>query len=230
MNERILIVGNLDTCKALMRVILNIDYMKRTLIRVLYSRNFTDRILISDRGQVTENLKTYDIRLIIMDIDNTDHTIIQRIRFGEFGDTIARIPIIVFSIFPVTKCVPILILHHIKTQGAFLEIPFRLERLHEILETARFLDKSQLEHVRSDRNIFCELIESKIHSLTEKDYEENVLNIIRIAKFNFPGKYLNALVKIQNALEDVKKGIKSIWDLKNALSRFKEEIINERCE
>lgn len=229
MNEKILIVGNLDTCKALMRAILNIDYLKRTLIRFLYSRNLTDRILISDRGQVTENLKTHDIRLIIMDIDidNTDITIIQKIRFGEFGDTIARIPIIVFSVFPFTKCVSILILHHIKTQGAFLEIPFRLEWLHETLETVSFLNKTQLMNVRSNKRIYYELIDSESHSTTERDYEGKVLNIIRIAEVNFPGKYSNPLVKIQNIMEEVKKGAKSISDLKSTLSSFKEEIINE---
>jgi len=227
MNKKILLVGNLDTCKALMRAILNIDYLKRALIRFMCSHNLTERILVSDRSQVTANLKTHDIRLIIMDIDNTDHTIIQRIRFGEFGDTIAKIPIIVFSVFPFTEYATILILHHIKTQGTFLQIPFRLKRLCDILETARFLNKSQLENVRSDKNIFCELIDSKSHSLTEIDYEENVLNIIHTAEFNFPGKYLNALVKIKNTLENVKKGLKNISDLKSVLSQFKEEIINE---
>jgi hypothetical protein len=226
MERKILIVGDIDICRALRRAILDIEPIKRTLIRFLYSHNFNSKILICNNEHTIENLKTQSIRLII--IDNPNSVIIQKIRFGEFGDTVAKIPIIVFSVFSYDKLGAPLILYHITVQKTFLEIPFLLEKFREILESTRFLDEYQLENIRSDKKIFSELIDSERHSLTEKDYKEKTLNIIKLAEINFPGIYTDFFNRIHNTLKQVDDDFKKLSDLKNALSQFSKELINEQ--
>jgi len=225
MNRKILFIGHLATYSSLTRAMLHIEPMKRALIRFVYSSNITDKSFIHDSVYNDNILKTQHIKLLF--IDNSDPVLIQKIRFGEFGNETAMIPIIVFSTVPFSQLASFLILHHIHEQKTFLQIPFTLENLQDILTKVKFLDKSQLERIRSNKSIFASLIDSESHSIINNNYKEKTLRIIKIAEDNFPSKYVDALAQVKEVLKKIKKNEQSISELKNILTCLKKEVLNE---
>lgn len=227
MEYKALVVGNDSFCSSLVRSLVNIDPLTRSLTRFLYSRNGRRKLLTCDVDQLDKILfENRDIRLIIACMDLTDLGLIRDIRVGKFGESIARVPLIVISLHLFTEASVPLVLYHIWESGAFFQLPFKLQELWKTLESVRVLSDEQLLRIRSNRTVFCQVIDSVDHSLDVDNCRTCIEYILSIADSNFPEEFVT-IKSLRNVLNESEKANgNSLVLIKHALNTLRREVSN----
>src|SRR3990172_7256589 len=230
MKNRVLIIGHAAFSSALVRAMTGISALNRSLTRFLYARSDKDSFLMCNADLFSNIIsREHDIKLIIACLDPPDIAIIRDIRIGKYGESIARIPIMVLSFYSFTRVSGSLILYHIYQSGAYLEIPFELETLRLTLDSVKSLNDEQLLSIRSDKTIFCDVIDSVAHSSTEPNYRTSLQHIISLAEANFQREFPSAK-KLQSLLKCPENINGQIWPhIKNLLNKLKVEVMTDGC-
>jgi hypothetical protein len=225
MRNRVLVVGNVSLCSSLARALINIVPLKRSLARFLYSRNVGDKLLTCNVDYLDKMLpENRDIKLIIACLDLPTFGLIRDIRVGKYGESIARVPMVVFSLHFFTETSMPLILYDIWQSGALFQVPFKLEEVWKALEAIRFLNNQQLSRIRSDRAIFYQVIDSVAHSLSENNCQKSVEYILSLADSTFPDEFVT-IKNLRDALNGYEGVNGSIFEhVKHALNTLKREV------